>query len=73
MPDAEPRLEEGLSYRIAANLFDSAFKACERLAPEHQRALLKTVGERIIRQVAKEPSDEPAEVRVLGIEIKQSE
>ena len=72
MPDAEPRLEEGLSYRVAANLFETAFKACERLSPEQQRALLRTVGERIIRQVAKETSNEPAGVRVVGIEIKQS-
>jgi hypothetical protein len=72
MPDPERRFEEGLNYRIAANLFDSAFKACEQLSPEAQRALLRTVGERIIRELPKAPSNEAVGPRVLGIEIKQS-
>lgn len=72
MADAERRLEEELSYRIAANLFDSAFKACAHLPDEQRGALLRIVGERIIHQLPKEPPREPAGPRVVGVEIKQS-
>jgi hypothetical protein len=71
MPDREQPFEE-LNYRIAAKLFESAFKACEQVSHEHRQALLKTVAERIMQQMPKAPSEKPAPLRVIGVEIKQS-
>ena len=71
MDDRIRSFDELLEYRIAIRRFESAFEACERLADEKRRLLLKEVATRVSQQMPHAPSEEQTEVKVIGIEIKQ--
>ena len=72
MDDRKRSFGEGVNYRVAARLFDSAFEACERLPHADQQLLLKEIAKRILRQMPNPPSEEQRAVKVIGIEIKQA-
>jgi hypothetical protein len=69
--DDKRSLREGLDYRIAVRLFDSAFEACKRLPQADQQFLLREVAKRIVEQVLNTRSEGQTAVNVIGIEIKQ--
>lgn len=60
MGDRKRSLEETLDYAIAVGRFDSAFEACEQPHPDDRELLLEAMAERIIKRLAKAPSEEQA-------------
>ena len=62
---------ETVAYRVAAGMFDSAFRACARLPETEQQVLLREIGKRILEKVSQLPTQTVKSIQVLGIEIKQ--
>ena len=60
-----------IAYRVAAGMFDSAFRACARLPEADQQFLLREIGKRILEQISQLPTKTVKSVQVVGIEIKQ--
>jgi hypothetical protein len=62
---------ETIAYRVAASMFESAFRACARLPETDQQLLLKEIGKRLLERIAQLPTKTVKSIQVLGIEIKQ--
>ena len=71
MDDRIRSFDELLEYRIAIRRFEFAFEACEQLPDEKRQLLLKEVAKRV-SQLQHAFSEEQTEVKVIGIEIKQT-
>ncbi len=64
--------DRSLEYRIALRRFEAAFEALERVPDDDRQLLLREIGQRLLQQMPKAPSEERKGPTVIGIEIGRS-